>query len=137
MGKIFDTVTSCLTKEEIKFQVNETDDVIDLGFNSDSGPIKIKIIIEEEKEWFLVIGFTPSRVPLKYVEKILPTLNIMNRNSIFNYWTLDPEDGELSYKCGATVDQGAINEQIVKVIVYGVASGIDSKYEEIMREIYK
>ncbi|WP_195440535.1 type III secretion system chaperone family protein [Bacteroides thetaiotaomicron] len=136
MDKIFSVVKDVLTKEEIHFDLNEANDVFSFGFKTDAGIVRVKLVIDEEKEWFVVVGNFPNNIPVKFVDKLYPIFNKLNRASLFTSWLVDPNDGEVQLRWGATVDEGAINEEMVKVAMYGVVQNINSECENIMKEIY-
>ncbi|MDR0505726.1 MAG: YbjN domain-containing protein [Dysgonamonadaceae bacterium] len=138
MGKIFETIKSFLTKDEIHYSLNESNDIFSFGFNTEHGAIREKILVNEEKEWFWVTGFFPNNIPVKYIDKVYPILNELNRLQSGNFvkFCVDPQDGELSCTWIATVKNEAINEQIVQSLIYTVVKSIDNEYENIMKVVY-
>ncbi len=137
MGIIYNTVLSAFRAEELNYELNDDKDVFSMIFDTENGQVTVKLIVGEDDGYFGVVGYPPTTVPLKQLEKVYAILNNINKSSVLPFWVVEPESGELSLRCGNSVSDGLINEKMVIELVYGIVELIDNQLEGIMKEIYK
>lgn len=135
-GLIAATIRGFLDSHEYKYEFEEDKSCFSMGFNLDNDRVKVRIIFNEEREWFSVFVYPSHSIPVKQVEKILPVLNKINYEVLFGTIYCDPEDGELAVRCSASVDDRSVNESMVGVMLSTALNIADDKIAEIMKALY-
>ncbi|MDE7152940.1 MAG: YbjN domain-containing protein [Muribaculaceae bacterium] len=135
-GLIAATIRGFLDSHEYKYEYEEDKSCFSMGFNLDNDRVKVRIIFNEEREWFSVFVYPSHSVPVKQIEKILPVLNKINYEVLFGTIYCDPEDGELAVRCSASVDDRSVNESMVGVMLSTALNIADDKIADIMKALY-
>ena len=135
-GLISSTIKAFLDSHEYNYEHDEEKSVFSMGFTLDNDRVKIRIIYNEDKEWFSVFAYPSHSIPVKHIDKILPVLNKINFDILFGSIYCDPEDGELAVRCSASVDDRSINETMVGVMLSTALNLIDDNIDEIMKTLY-
>ncbi len=135
-GLIAATIKGFLDGHEYRYDHDEEKSVFSMGFTLDNDRVKVRIVYNEEKEWFSVFVYPSHSIPVKQVEKILPVLNKINFDVLFGSIYCDPSDGELAVRCSASVDDRSINETMVGVMLSTGLNLIDDHINEIMKALY-
>lgn len=135
-GLIAATIKAFLDAHEYHYDHEEEKSVFSMGFTLDNDRVKVRIVYNEEKEWFSVFVYPSHSIPVKSVDKILPVLNKINFDILFGSIYCDPEDGELACRCSASVDDRSINETMVGVMLSTALNLIDDNINAIMKALY-
>lgn len=77
-GLIAATIRGFLDGHEYKYDFDAERCCFSLGFTLDNDRVKVRIVYNEEKEWFSVFVYPGHTVPVKQIDKILPVLNKIN-----------------------------------------------------------
>ena len=135
-GLIAATIKGFLDSNEYRYDFDEEKNVFSMSFTLDNDKVRVRIVYNEEKEWFAVFVYPSPSIPVKQVDKIIPVLNNINFNILFGSIYVDPEDGELAVRCSATVDNRSINETMVGVMLSTALNVADDHINDIMKALY-
>lgn len=134
MKKIFDTVKATLEGFELHF--SEENDVIRTGVRGDNTNMTVQVVTDEEKELLFVNTSLPQKIGETNYAKVLRWINSTNYHLVLGFFTLDEEDGELSFRVTLTLDDGAVNDKIIAAALLTAMNTCDTKYPELMRLIF-
>ncbi|MDE6266454.1 MAG: YbjN domain-containing protein [Muribaculaceae bacterium] len=135
-GLIAATIRGFLDSHEYKYDFEEEKSCFSLGFTLDNDRVKVRIVYNEEKEWFSVFVYPSHAIPVKQIPKILSVLNQVNYEVLFGAIYCDPEDGELAVRCSASVDDRSVNETMVGVMLSTALNIADDYIGKIMKAMY-
>ncbi|MCM1297373.1 MAG: YbjN domain-containing protein [Muribaculaceae bacterium] len=136
LGLIASTIKAFLDSHEYRYEFDEEKTVFSMGFTLENDRVKVRILYNEEREWFCVFVYPSHVIPVKQVEKILPVLNKINFDILFGTLYCDPEDGELAVRCSASVDDRSINETMIGVMLSTALNLVDDNINTIMKALY-
>ena len=131
---ICNTVASTLDEMELHYKNEGQLFVLTVG--DEYADFPIRIIADEEKEILTTIGYFPVKISKTYLDKMYKFINDLNYKTIAGSFTIDSDDGELSFRLANNVDDGAINEGIVKSCFLQVMMRLRNTYEDIMKAMY-
>ena len=72
----------------------------------DGADFSIRIIADDEKELLTTIGYFPVKVSRANLDRMYKVINDLNYDTFAGYFTIDSEDGELSFRLPNNVDGG-------------------------------
>lgn len=130
------TIQGYLDSNDYKFDYDEEKDIFLLGFTLDNTKIDMRILYNEEREWFTVIVFPKNSIPVSGIPKVLPVLNQINYDILFGNIYIDPQDGELAARTTMSVDNRSINEDMVGVAMSTAIGLVDDNINKIMKALY-
>lgn len=131
---INNTVTSALDGLELKFK--HDGNTFNLTITDDNADFPLRIIADDDCELLTIIGYFPVKIPKTGLEKMYELINSLNYRTRVGNFTIDPKDGELSFRLGNNVDGGAINEKIVDCCLMQVISRLHDNFDEIMKALF-
>lgn len=134
MGLIAMTIKDSLDSSDYHYDFE--DERFEMGFTLDNDRVRVRIFYNEEKEWFSVVVYPSHAIPVSKVEKILPTLNNINKSLLFGTFFVDPEDGELTFRVSSSVDNRSINDTMVAVMLSTALNTVDENINDIMKALY-
>lgn len=85
----------------------------------------------EDEELLVPITTFPITVPEEKRFMFCSLLNKINHSLLLGFFTMDAEDGEISFRVSCPVDDGAINKTIVLVAIGNSIRTIDKYLPEI------
>ncbi|MBD5192790.1 MAG: hypothetical protein HDS58_04415 [Barnesiella sp.] len=135
-GLIAATIRGFLDSREYKYDFEEEKSCFSMGFTLDNDRVKVRIVFNEEKEWFSVFVYPSHAIPVNKINKIMPVLNMINYEVLFGAIYCDPEDGELAVRCSASVDDRSVNETMVGVMLSTALNIADDNIDKIMKALY-
>jgi len=130
------TIQGYLENNEYKFDYDTEKEIFLLGFTLENTKIDMRILFNEEREWFTVLVFPKNSIPVSGIAKVLPVLNKINYDILFGNIYIDPEDGELAARTTLSVDDRSINEDMVGVAMSTAIGVIDDNINKIMKALY-
>lgn len=130
------TIQGYLDSNDYKYTYDSEKDLFLLGFTLDNTKIDMRILYNEQREWFTVIVFPKNAIPVNAIHKVLPVLNQINYDILFGNIYIDPEDGELAVRTSMSVDGRSINEDMVGVAMSTAISVADDNINKIMKALY-
>lgn len=136
LGLIGSTIKTYLDSNDYNYDISPDNESFELRFNLENDRVRLRIVFNEEKEWFCAIVYPSHAIPLKQIDKILPKLNEINCNALFGAFFVDPADGELAFRCTATADDRSINETMVAVMLSTALTTADNNINDIMKALY-
>ena len=128
------TVASTLDEMELHYK-NEGQ-LFTFSVGDDCADFPIRIIADEENELLTTIGYFPVKISKMNLDKMYKYINDLNYRTMVGFFTIDSEDGELSFRLANNVDGGVINESIVKTCFLQVMYRLRDTYEDIMKAMY-
>ena len=130
------TIKGFLDSNEYHYDFDAEKCVFTMGFTLDNDKVNVRIVYNEEKEWFCVFVYPSHNIPKNKIDKVLPVLNQINYDILFGSVYVDPSDGELAVRCPATVDNRSINETMVGVMFSTAINVVDDHINDIMKALY-
>lgn len=124
------------TLDNLEFDYSQEGNVFHTVFGSDEADFNIDIIAEDEIEFLLVIGHFPVRISKTNYEKMCKVINELNSQFTVGCFIIDPADGVLTFRLGNNVDDGAINEKIIRMCYFQVGTRMINTYQDIMKALY-
>lgn len=131
---IANAVTAALDRLELNY--NHEGEVFTLIMDCEDADFKIRIIADEQNEFLLTIGYFPVKISKIYFDKMYKVINELNCSLMVGAFVLDSEDGELVFRIGNNVDEGAINEQVVTACFFQVVNRLKNTYNDIMKAMF-
>ena len=131
---INDTIVTALDNLELKY--DHEGQSTTFMVTGHSAQYRVNVIGLEDKEMLIVQASFSVMIPEAKRPKMYKFISEFNYNRLMGLLVIDPEDGELSYRISNTVDQGAINEAVVKVCVLDALNTLDDNHDSIMEAIY-
>lgn len=131
---ICSTVASTLDEMELNYRNDGEVFIFTIG--DDDADFTIRILGDEKNELLTVVGFFPVKVSKMNLDKMYKFINDLNYKTMVGFFTIDSEDGELSFRLANNVDGGAINEDIVKACLLQVFYRLRNSYDDIMKAMY-
>ena len=124
------------TLDEMELHYKHEGELFTFSVGDDYADFHIRIIADEENELLTTIGFFPVKISMAHLDKMYKFINDLNYKTMVGFFTIDSEDGELSFRLANNVDGGAINEDIVKACLLQVFYRLRNSYDDIMRAMY-
>lgn len=134
MGLIAMTIKDSLDSSDYHYDFE--DERFEMGFTLDNDRVRVRIFYNEEKEWFSIVVYPSHAIPVGKVDKILPTLNNINKKLLFGSFFVDPEDGELAFRMANSVDNRSVNDTMVTVLLSTALNTVDENINDIMKALY-
>lgn len=110
--------------------------IFTFNVSDDNAVFPIRIIIDEEQELLLIIGYYPVKVAEQHMDRICRVVNDINYRTMVGAFVIDSSDGELTFRVVQNVDDGAVNENMVRVCLWQVVSRLSDCYEEVMSALF-
>ena len=128
--------TVASTLDELELHYKQDGELFTFTVGDDEADFPIRIVADEEKELLVVIGYFPVKISKANLDKMYKVVNDLNYQTMVGYFAIDSNDGELSFRLANNVDDGAINDAIVRACFFQVLSRLNNSYEEIMKAMY-
>ena len=128
--------TVASTLDELELHYKQDGELFTFTVGDDEADFPIRIVADEEKELLVVIGYFPVKISKANLDKMYKVVNDLNYQTMVGYFAIDSNDGELSFRLANNVDDGAINDAIVRACFFQVLSRLRNSYEEIMKAMY-
>lgn len=110
--------------------------VFTFSVSDDNADFPIRIIVDEEQELLLIIGYYPVKVTEQHMDRICRVVNDINYRTMVGAFVIDSADGELSFRVVQNVDDGAFSENMVRACIWQVVSRLSDCYEEVMSALF-
>lgn len=128
--------TVVTTLDEMELHYKHDGEVFSFSIGDEEADFAFRIIADEENELLTTIGYFPVKISKVHLDKMYKFINDLNYRTMVGFFTIDSDDGELSFRLANNVDGGAINEGIVKACFLQVMYRLRNSYEEIMKAMY-
>ena len=128
--------TVASTLDELELRYKQDGELFTFTVGDDVADFPIRIVADEEKELLIFIGYFPVKVSKAKLDKMYQVINDLNYQTLVGYFVIDSRDGELSFRLANNVDNGAINDTIVRACFFQVMSRLKNSYEDIMKAMY-
>lgn len=125
------------TLDEMELHYNQEGELVMFTIGDDEADFAIRIFADEKNEILTTIGYFPVKISKANLEKMYKYINDLNYQTMVGLFTIDSDDGELSFRLANNVDGGAINNGIVKTCFLQVLSSLHNTYEDIMKAMYR
>lgn len=133
MTEITRVARQFLEDREYNFDYDAERNAYDFGLRLENGSVNVRIICEDEKDFFMVFAFWRGKLPVKNVPNVLPVLNSLNFSTRFTCLHVDPEDGELACHAGVNTD-GLVEvpQDMIGATLHMVVRTLDDNISRIM-----
>ena len=131
MKKIYDAVLSALKEMDMKFHYDEEKEVFDYQISTEYTTYSQRLVPLEDEELLVAITTFPITVPEEKRFMFCSLLNKINHSLLLGFFTMDAEDGEISFRVSCPVDDGAINKTIVFVAISNSIRTIEKHLPDI------
>ena len=128
--------TVASTLDELELHYKQEGELFTFTIGDDVADFQIRIVADEEKELLVVIGYFPVKVSKANLDKMYQVINDLNYQTMSGYFVIDSRDGELSFRLANNVDDGAINDAIIRACFFQVVSRLKNCYEDIMKAMF-
>lgn len=128
--------TVVATLDDMELHYKQDGEVFSFSIGDEEADFAVRIIADEKSELLTTIGYFPVKISKANLDKMYKAVNDLNYQTMVGFFTIDSEDGELSFRLSNNVDGGAINEDIVKTCLLQVIYRLRNSYEEIMKAMY-
>ena len=128
--------TVVTTLDEMELHYKQDGEVFSFSIGDEEADFAFRIIADEENELLTTIGYFPVKISKANLVKMYKFINDLNYKTMVGFFTIDSDDGELSFRLANNVDGGAINEGIVKACFLQVMYRLRNTYEDIMKAMY-
>ena len=136
MKKIYQTVLEALKDCEIKYYfTNEEEGTVDFIMSGKDTQYQIHLGADEEQELLICMAVFPINVPREKIPNMCVLLNQINHTNAITYFTVDPNEGQITCRYPCSVDDGAINKKIVAVAITNAVGSMEMHYEELVKQI--
>jgi hypothetical protein len=132
MKKISDAVRSALDAMEIRYHYDQENEVVDYKITTDNTSYRQRLVPLEDDELLVAITNFPIMVPEDKRYIFANIINKINYTLLLGYFVMDAEDGELTFRVSCPLDDGAINETIVKVVISNSIHTIEQYFQEFL-----
>lgn len=134
-GTITDAMVRFFTEDKWKFQRNEGEPVLRMGFKGKSGTWTCHAHALEDSRRFVFLSVMQSPVPEDKRLAVAEFLTRANYTLLLGNFEMDFSDGEVRYKTAIAVDDGGLTQAMIKVMVYTNVLSMDRYLPGIMSVI--
>lgn len=133
--KISNTVEKALKKAEIHY-MKDDNSIFRFGLKHDHASYDVGLACVEDMELLMILVSCSICVPQVKIERMCRWIVDKNYTLNLGEFKLDTSDGELTFRISCPLDNGAVNEDIVNVIIANALNTFEMSYEDIMKELY-
>lgn len=124
--RAYATVIAMMDNDNLKYARDDENLRIDLGFDTDDLEVKIKFMIDEERELVRIFSFLPFKFPEdKRVEGAVATC-VANHGMVNGSFDYDFSDGELLFKLVNSYKGDAFSEEAARYMLGVAVSTVDN-----------
>lgn len=132
MKKIHNAVQNALEAIELRYDYDQKNEVFNFRLTTEKTSYNQRLVPLEDDELLVVITTFPILVPEEKRFMFANLINKINHSLLLSYFVMDPEDGELSFRVSCPLDDGAVNETIVKVVIGNSFQTMEKYFEEFL-----
>lgn len=133
---ITDTVKKALDDLHIIHNYDETNNMFDFAIKLDKANIYVKIASDEKQEMLMAVASCGVFAPKEKIENACRWICDKNLLCDIGYYTIDTQDGEISFRVVCPLDGGAVNDSIAKVAIANAITKMDNSYLEQLKLAY-
>jgi len=133
--KIYKTVEASLKGAEINYHVDD-DIMFSFGVKGDHANFDVRLLCEDNTEVLLAAVTCGLCIPKDKIDRMCRWVVEKNYTLTLGEFKMDTRDGELSFRLACTLDGGAVNKDIVGVVISQVINIFDNSYEELVKAMY-
>ena len=124
--RAYATIIAMMDNDNLKYARDDENLHIDLGFDTDDLEVKIKFVIDEERELVRVFSFLPFKFPEdKRVEGAVATC-VANHGMVNGSFDYDFSDGELLFKLVNSYKGDSFSEEAARYMLGVSVSTVDN-----------
>lgn len=128
--------TVVATLDDMELHYKQDGEVFSFSIGDEEADFAVRIIADEKNELLTTIGYFPVKISKANLDKMYKFINDLNYKTMVGFFAIDSEDGELSFRLANNVDEGVINESIVRTCFLQVMYRLRNTYEDIMKAMY-
>lgn len=133
MSTLREIAKAFLNEEDILF--SEDKEEIAFGIRTENCNIRLRIVINEEKHFFIIVGTFPNFYKQDDYSILHSTFNSYNMRTLYTKLFFDEADGEAYCSCSALTYENAYSKEMIKHYIMGTVSIIDVVYKELLTAI--
>ena len=124
--RAYATIIAMMDNDNLKYSRDDENLHIELGFNTDDLDVKIKFVIDEERELVRIFSFLPFKFPEdKRVEGAVATC-VANHGMVNGSFDYDFSDGELLFKLVNSYKGDCFSEEAARYMLGVAVSTVDN-----------
>ena len=124
--RAYATIIAMMDNDNLKYSRDDENLHIDLGFDTEDLEVKIKFVIDEERELVRIFSFLPFKFPEdKRVEGAVATC-VANHGMVNGSFDYDFSDGELLFKLVNSYKGDCFSEEAARYMLGVAVSTVDN-----------
>ena len=136
MGRILDIVGRFLEEDDWPVNQVEGRSVYKTAFEGKNGQFTCYAQERTEQEQFVFYSIFPVRSPENKLDVIAQFVTRANYGMIIGNFEMDYADGEIRYKTSIDIEDIALDEPLVRHMVYANVLTMDKYFPGLMRVLY-
>ena len=122
--------------DELKLNYHEDESVFEFNIRVEHTNAAVKVVCAEDQEILIAVAFSGVFAPEEKIDAVCRWICNKNIKCNIGNYTIDTEDGEVSFRVSCPVDGGAVNSEIAKVAILNAIKTIDDDYLELLKLLY-
>lgn len=136
MGRILDSVGRFLEADDWPVSPMEGRTIYKTGFEGKNGQFTCYAQERVEQEQFVFYSIFPVRTPENRLAEMAEFITRANYGMIIGNFELDYSDGEIRYKTSVDVEDVALDDQLIRHMIYANVLTMDKYFPGLMRVLY-
>jgi hypothetical protein len=137
MKSLFESVTSVLTLNGIKYDINDEQNRIRFGISARNGNWQVVINIDEETRKLSFSSVCPIHTPDSRQTAMCELLNRMNDSIFMGRFSMDVEDGEIRFQTSAAFPESYLGDETVNWMFQSNVTTFDTYLPALIAVIYR
>jgi len=137
MKTLFETTTSVLSSNGIRFTVNDEQTSIRFGIEAKNGNWEVSIRIDEESRRLIISSVCPIHTSDTRQSAMCELLNRMNNSIFMGRFSMDVEDGEVIFQTTAAFPESYVGEDTISCMFHTNVVTFDTYLPAIIAVIYQ
>lgn len=137
MKTLFQSVTSVLSSNGIRYSVNDEQNFIRLGISGRNGNWQVAIHIQEETRRICFTSSCPIFTPDARQTAMCELLNRINDSIFMGKFSMDVEDGEIRYSTSAAFPESYLGDETLSCMFHTNIITFDTYLPALIAVIYR
>ena len=122
--------------DELKLNYCENAGAFDFHIKIEQTNAQVKVICLEDQEILIAVAYSGVFTPENKMDSVCRWICEKNRACAIGNYTIDEEDGEVSFRVSCPVEGGAVNSEMAKVAILNAIKRIDDDYLDLVKLLY-
>jgi hypothetical protein len=136
MGRILESVERFLIKDDWPYSLVDGREVYKTGFEGKNGQFTCYAQERAEQQQLVFYSIFPVRTPEDRTDEVTEFITRANYGMIIGNFELDYGDGEIRYKTSVDVEDVALEDPLVRHLIYANVLTMDKYFPGLMRVLY-